>query len=166
MYYLGALILLLAVAAVLRLFGWRPKGDVGIQTLFAKEPTGFAVVSGQWSDTPPYPYVYINADGSARELHRSEREYLETPFFGADGARPYVKWRYRQKNGWGEIMGFMKRNKVPRGIQIEPVPADDSLSGSTMETHIQLLREKGMEISENSDGTFTATPSKMFRTEL
>jgi hypothetical protein len=25
-----------------------------------------------------YPYVYVNADGTARELHPSEQKYLET----------------------------------------------------------------------------------------
>jgi len=34
----------------------------------------------------PYPYVHVNADGSARELHPSERRYLETEFKGGDGA--------------------------------------------------------------------------------
>ena len=33
--------------------------------------------------TRPYPYVYVLADGSARELHENERKYLETEFSGA-----------------------------------------------------------------------------------
>jgi hypothetical protein len=35
----------------------------------------------------PYPYVYVNADGTARELHASEQKYLEAEFKGGDGAR-------------------------------------------------------------------------------
>jgi hypothetical protein len=38
-----------------------------------------------------YPYVYVNADGTARELHPSEQKYLETEFKGGGGAAPYVK---------------------------------------------------------------------------
>jgi hypothetical protein len=165
-YYLVLLILLLAVVPILRLFGWRPKGETGIQTLFGKEPTGFAIVSGQETETEPYPYIYINADGSARELHSSEREYLQMPFLGADGARPYVKWRYMQKNGWGELTGFLKRTKVPRRVRIGPGRVDDPLIGSARGKQVQFLREKGFDISENNDGSYTATKSKMFRTEL
>ena len=130
MYYLVVLMLLLPAVLILRFFGWRPVGDTGIQTLFLREPRGFAIVSGEVTDTESYPYVYINANGIARELHRSERDYLQTPFIGADGARPYVKWRYMQKNGWGELTGFLKRTKVPRRVEIGPAPVDDPLSGS------------------------------------
>jgi hypothetical protein len=38
-----------------------------------------------------YPYVFINADGSARELHAEERAYLETEFKGGDGAAPWLR---------------------------------------------------------------------------
>jgi hypothetical protein len=160
------LMLILPVALLLRLFGWRPNGDSGIQSLFQREPRGYAIVSGNESDVEPFPYVYVKEDGTARELHESEREYLRTPFFGADGARPYVKWRYTQKDGWGEVKGFLRRTKVPRRVQIASAPLDDTLSGSTKDKLIQFMREKGYEIKESSDGSFTATPSKMFRTDL
>ncbi len=39
----------------------------------------------------PYRYIYVNADGSARELHAGERDYLETEFTGGDGAAPHIK---------------------------------------------------------------------------
>jgi hypothetical protein len=44
-----------------------------------------------------YPYVYVNADGTARELHPSEQKYLETEFKGGGGAAPYVK-----RAGWAK----------------------------------------------------------------
>jgi hypothetical protein len=37
-----------------------------------------------------YSYVYANADGTARELHPNERNYLETEFLLGDGAAPHV----------------------------------------------------------------------------
>jgi preprotein translocase subunit SecD len=36
----------------------------------------------------PHPYVYVNAEGTARELHANERQYLETEFRPGDGAQP------------------------------------------------------------------------------
>jgi len=49
------------------------------------------VTSGRMPE--PYRYVHVEADGSARELHPSERRYLETEFKGGDGAAPYIKAR-------------------------------------------------------------------------
>jgi len=46
----------------------------------------------------PYPYIYVNADGTARELHAGERAYLETEFKGGDGAMPYIKDSYEERN--------------------------------------------------------------------
>ena len=60
-----------------------------------------------------YPYIYVNADGTARELHASERRYLETEFSGGDGAAPYIKDRYDEPNGWGELKGYLKRSELP-----------------------------------------------------
>jgi len=48
-----------------------------------------------------YRYIYVTADGTARELHADERAYLETPFKGGDGALPYIKSSDDQRNGWG-----------------------------------------------------------------
>jgi hypothetical protein len=36
----------------------------------------------------PYPYVHVEAEGSAGELHPSERRYLETEFKAATAPRP------------------------------------------------------------------------------
>ena len=45
--------------------------------------------------------LYVEVDGTARELHADERAYLETDFEGGDGARPYVKSKYEQRDGSG-----------------------------------------------------------------
>src|SRR5258706_10018411 len=72
-----------------------------------------------------YPYVHVEVDGTARELHSEERTYLETEFEGADGARPYIKSNYKQRNGSGDLRGYMKRSKLPPGTSIKPAPLED-----------------------------------------
>jgi hypothetical protein len=69
-----------------------------------------------------FRYVYVNADGTARELHPNERQYLETEFIPGDGAAPYVKDSYAERNGWGEIRGFLERSKLPGGTPVQDAP--------------------------------------------
>ena len=69
-----------------------------------------------------FRYIYVNHDGSARELTADEQEYLNTPFDGADGARPYIKFRYESLNPDGRIIGFLERRQLPAGIEIHPRP--------------------------------------------
>ena len=83
-----------------------------------------AVVSPEEAKAVPYPYVYVENDGSVRELHAEERAYLEEPFHPTDGGQPYVKWRYRSRDGWGDLQGYCQRSKVPRTIVPQPAPAE------------------------------------------
>jgi hypothetical protein len=69
-----------------------------------------------------YPWVYVEDDGSVRELVAGEREYLETPFYGGDGNRPYVKWFYSTRTPDGRLRGFLRRSRVPRRTAIAPAP--------------------------------------------
>ena len=108
----------------------------------------------------PYAHVYVNADGSARELHAKERTYLETRFDPFDGARPYVKRSYSQKDGWGEIEGFLQRSKLPKGTRIHTAPIEDPSKPLTWEEQLQFFRDKGMEVVRNVDGTFTVRRPK------
>ncbi len=71
----------------------------------------------------PYLFVFVNADGTVREVSADEREYLQTPFAGSDGARPYIKTEFLQKDGWGSIAGFCFRSAVPNNV---PVVADSN----------------------------------------
>jgi hypothetical protein len=160
-----AAILLLPFSLVFRLFGWRPAGQTGVQSLFPHEPQGDAFVSAEESEAQPYPYIHVNDDGSARELRRTEREHLETPFLGADGGRPYVKWRYSQRNGWGDMGGFLKRTKLPKGMIVGPAPIGEPERDSKAET-IWRARGMGCEVLENDNGSYTIVPSKMFRSDL
>ena len=75
----------------------------------------------------PEPYPYVEADGSARELHPSERRYLETEFKGGDGAAPYIKACYDERNGWGDLAGYLQRTLLPDGIAVADAPADDPI---------------------------------------
>ena len=115
----------------------------------------YAVVDRDQASVDPYPFLYVNADGSVRELHPGERNYLETPFHPGDGGRPYVKGSYSQKNGWGEIAGFLKRSKLPHGTPIFAAPEENPNKPLTKEAQIQFLRAKGMVVTENGDGGFT-----------
>ena len=63
-----------------------------------------------------YEYVLVLKDGSAREVTANEREYLETDFSPADGARPYIKFRYESVDGWESIEGFLLRRQLPGGV--------------------------------------------------
>ena len=121
---------------------------------------GYAIVAKNRSRVDPYPYVYVNADGGARELHPDERNYLETPFQPGDGNRPYVKRSYSQRNGWGEIAGFLGRSQLPSGIVIQAAPAENPSKPLTRSDQIQFLRDKGLVVTENADGTFTAQKPK------
>jgi len=105
--------------------------------------------------TRPYPYVYVLADGSARELHENERKYLETEFSGADGARPYIKKNYEARDGWGEIKGYLQRGHLPPGTLIHPAPTENPSKPLNREDLIAFLRSKGVEVIENEDGSFT-----------
>ena len=58
-------------------------------------------------------YVYVNEDGTMRELTSDEAEYLATLFHPADGARPYVKEDYTSLTPAKKISGFLLRAKLP-----------------------------------------------------
>jgi hypothetical protein len=65
--------------------------------------------------------VYVNEDGSVRELTEAERTYVAIEFSPLDGARPYVKSRYSDRTAWG-IQGHLPRAEVPDGVSIDPPP--------------------------------------------
>jgi hypothetical protein len=114
-----------------------------------------------------YPWIFVNSDGTARELHASEREYLETRFPPADGGRPYIKFRYSRRDGWGDLAGFMERSRLPDGMHVLDAPTEDPQRPPSPEEleeikrkTIAALRGKGFEIIENSDGSWTEKPRK------
>ena len=71
---------------------------------------------------PSEALVYVNEDGSVRELTEPEKKYVDTEFLPFDGARPYIKSHYQQRNGWGALQGFLQRDGVPDEVPIAPAP--------------------------------------------
>ena len=68
-----------------------------------------------------FKYVYVEFDGSVRELYNDEIEYLKEEFHPGDGNRPYIKSYYKQLTPDKKISGFINRTNVPRQIKIKTV---------------------------------------------
>lgn len=113
----------------------------------------FAVVSPDDAKEVPYPFVYVNDDGTARELHAAERAYLETEFHGADGARPYIKTSYDKRDGWKSVAGYMLRRLLPAGLAVGPAPAEDPNKPMTPDQMTAFLESKGLVAEKEPDGT-------------
>jgi hypothetical protein len=118
----------------------------------------YSIVSPSEANQKPYPYVYVNMDRTVRELHETERKYLEEPFSPYDGGRPYIKDDYEARDGWGSIEGFCHRSRIPRDYAIAPAPVEDPNPPMSKAEHIEWLKKKvekmaGWEVVERADGT-------------
>ena len=120
----------------------------------------FAVVSAREAALSPYPYVYMEKDGSARELHPDERKSLEEEFEGGDGNRPYVKKHHDSRDGWGSLAGFCRRDALPASLSVGAAPAENPNRPMGREEFAKFLRERGMELEPRPDGTMTLKTSK------
>jgi len=77
----------------------------------------------QPAGTPgPEHYVWVEDDGTVRELTAEEREYVGREHDPTDGNRPYVKARYKSLTPDGRMRGFMYRFDVPGYIRIRKTP--------------------------------------------
>lgn len=65
--------------------------------------------------------VYVNEDGSVRELTDAEKTYVETEFSPLDGARPYIKSHHLERTARG-VRGYLPRTAVPVGVSIASPP--------------------------------------------
>lgn len=92
-----------------------------------------------------YPLVYVHIDGSVRELSVLEKLYLQTEYDGCDGNRPYIKSKYFEKNGLGNISGFCHRNTVPKTINIQTI--QDNTTKNEIHTEINKIKEMGYNIN-------------------
>ena len=107
-----------------------------------------------------FGYVYVNQDGSARELSPDERDYLQQEFSGADGGRPYVKDLYEARDGWGSLSGFLARGKLPAHIPVQPVRPDyDAAVKRLGQSILDVHRAVGDFIEHRPDGTILCTPN-------
>jgi hypothetical protein len=118
---------------------------------------GYAIVSADEAAGDPYPYIFVNDDGAARELHAVERAYLEQAFIPFDGGRPYVKSNFETRDGWGSVKGFLDRSKLPNGLFVAPAPSNNPNPPMKKVDHLAFIKEKavqfGFEVVEKPDGT-------------
>src|SRR5437763_5138126 len=63
-------------------------------------------------------FIHVNEDGTVRELTGDEIKHLNTEYEVLDGARPYIKSRYKQRTPDGKIWGYLRRRKLPLGTRI------------------------------------------------
>ena len=105
-------------------------------------------------------FVYVNQDGSVRELSPEEQTYLSEKFSGGDGGRPYIKASYESRDGWGSKSGFIERRRVPSQIKILPVhPNFDELVKGQSNDLLGSHRASGDIIVKNTDGSTTCSPN-------
>lgn len=108
---------------------------------------------------PGFRFVYVNQDGSARELSPGEQSYLSEEFVGADSGRPYIKWSYESRDSWGSQSGFLERRRVPARILILPVnPKYDAAVKELNEGGLE-YRDEGDLVVKNPDGSITYLPN-------
>jgi len=100
-----------------------------------------ATPARQSASRPSEALVWIDEDGGARELTESEKTYVDTTFSPFDGARPYVKSRYDERNGWGTLSGYLLRQQLPIDIQPSAAPVDGPVVGRTPQAVAASLRE-------------------------
>jgi hypothetical protein len=90
--------------------------------------------------------VYVNEDGSVRELTAAEKKYVDTEFSPLDGARPYLKSRYLDRTAIG-IQGYLPRAQVPDGVSIQPAPPQNAPQSQTSQavadSLVELVRKHG-----------------------
>lgn len=109
---------------------------------------------------PGFPYVYINQDGSAREVSPQEQRYLSQEFSGGDSGRLYIKASYESLDGWGSQSGFIARRRVPIQVLIRPVhPNYDAAVKELDEDLLGLHRAARDDIAKNPDGSITCSPN-------
>jgi len=109
---------------------------------------------------PGFEFVYVNQDGSVRELSPGERDYLSREFSGGDSGRPYIKFSYESCDGWGSQSGFIERRRVPQGKSIGPVnPNYDQLAEDSRLDMLAANRAAGDLIVEKEDGSVLCSPN-------
>jgi hypothetical protein len=131
---------------------------------FLKKLFGEKRATSQSASATGFPYVYVNQDGSVRELSPNEQKYLSTEFSGADGGRPYVKPKYETRNGWGSQSGYLQRNLVPKHLTIEPVKSNYDMAvkefdQNFMQTRWNAERAAGDTVTVHPDGSISSTPN-------
>ncbi|HST57447.1 MAG TPA: hypothetical protein VLK84_02090 [Longimicrobium sp.] len=79
-----------------------------------------------------FRYVYVEANGAARELSADEQAYLGAEFPPADGARPHIKRWYGSRSPGLGIAGYLRRDRLPPDIRIRPAPPEPVPPGTAI----------------------------------
>lgn len=110
---------------------------------------------------PGFPFVYVNQDGSVREVSPGEQAYLSEDFSGGDSGRPYIKTTYESKDGWGSRSGFITRTRIPFWVDIAPVHPDYDAAVKKLDQDdiFASYRNAGYIIVTNEDGSVSCLPS-------
>ncbi len=96
------------------------------------------------SSKEKYPFVFVNEDGSVREVTILEKLHLQTKYSGGDGDRPHIKTKYSEKDGWGKISGYCYRKAVPGNIKIQKIV--EEANKEAIESEIRRIKALGYEI--------------------
>jgi hypothetical protein len=81
-------------------------------------------------------------------------------FHGADSGRPYIKNSYEQKNGWGEIRGFLRRSKLPAGIMVQEAKVPESVDDEGSQAHILRLPDLREDRGNDEDDSISSLGSR------
>ncbi|HEY2343135.1 MAG TPA: hypothetical protein VGH90_08915 [Chthoniobacteraceae bacterium] len=116
------------------------------------------------SGDPGFKFVYVNQDGSVRELSPKERDYLSRKFAPTDGAQPYIKRTYASIDGWGSQSGFIKCRRVPPRLEILPVNPGYEME-EDCESIMEIQRATGDAIETLPNGVIRCTPNRSISRE-
>ena len=130
---------------------------------FLKKLFGGTSDTSESSGATGFPFVYVNQDGSVRELSSNEQKYLSAEYNGADGGRPYVKATFESKDGWGSLSGYLPRKLAPGQLTIESVnpnydAAVKEFDKNFMETRWNAERAAGDTVTVHPNGSISSTP--------
>jgi hypothetical protein len=111
-------------------------------------------------DGDGFRFVYMNQDGSVREVSPVERAELSAEYAGADSGRPYIKNAVGDRDGWGSVSGYIARAALPGGIAVLPVHDDfdvrvKEFGFDPLDAH----RAAGDIIEVRPDGAVSCTPN-------
>lgn len=134
--WLGVVAIVVAVLFLRYGFGWSllAAGIAGISMWGALALAFFAWFAFQTRSRRPEPgfdyyrgfeYIYVEDDGSAREVNAAERERLTTklePPSGFYSPPPYIKFNYESLSHEGRLGGYLLRRQLPKSIRIGPEP--------------------------------------------
>ena len=91
-------------------------------------------------EKPSEALIWIEEDGSARELTDAEKRHVDAEYSPFDGARPYVKTRHDQVNTLGDLSGYLQRTALPSGVSVGPAPAAPSSPMTPEDVAADLLK--------------------------